>query len=191
MTKTVSRVALALVLLSAWLSGDAHPQDVPSTCAPRAPDDAVAPTAESIAGLEGQLRVFAMDTVNMRSSWRGRSIQLRRPDSALVAEWSKRAAASGPGMRRERPPALIGVRAAGATPWWDESIVVTGATLELGACPLYFACMDLNTIYFGIERLSPVGAWGRWNDYQMGIGRLIDGRGQFLKDPAGYFCLLR
>lgn len=191
MRQSVRFATLTPLLLSAAFAAGAKAQETSTACSPRAPEDAVAPTVESVLRLEGHLRLFAMDTVNMRVSWKGGDIQLRRPDSALVAEWRKRAAASDPRVRRDQPPALVAVRHEGAAPWWNENTVVKGATLELGSCPLYLACFDYNTIYFGIERLSRAGAWGRWKDYQMGIGRLIDERGRFLKDPAGYFCLLR
>jgi hypothetical protein len=200
MHRIVRWIALPLTLEALFAAG-AQAQEAPTGCPPSALADAIAPTAEAVALLEGRLRLFAMDTVNMRVRWKGQAFEVRRPDSALVAEWRKRSIASAPRPSQERPPVvvmaqarlpvLVGVRGGNAEPWWDERIAMYGGGFELGACPLHFMCMDGNTIYFRIDRISPTAASGRWNDYQTGLGRMVDERGKFLANPAGYFCLLR
>ena len=161
------------------------------TCSSLAPKEALPPTPEAVAKLEGHFQLFATDTANGFVSRDGDRLELRRPDSLLIAEWRERQARSG--LKPERwVPRLVAVRAANDAPRWNEDIDVRGATLALGACPLYMACMDGNPVYFMMDRVSSHGAWGHWMDLQQGMGRLVNSAtGKLLANPAGYFCLLR
>ena len=182
---------LCLVTLSCARHVPPEPVVTVPPCSSLAPKEALLPTPEAIAKLEGHFQLFATDTVNGFVSRNGDRLELRHPDSLLIAEWRERQASSG--LKPERwVPRLVAVRAANDGQRWNEEIDVRGATLALRACPLYMGCFDGNTIYFMMDRVSSHGAWGHWMDLQQGLGRLVDiTTGKLLANPAGYFCLLR
>lgn len=163
---------------------------VADDCGPTPPSDAVPATAKSIRKLAGRYRLFSMDTVNMMPGMNGVGFELQKPDRKVRAE--HRALAKGlPGSLKQMPvPTLVSVRRTDGRKVWDRRFLLRDRLLIMG-CEA-FTCTDANPIYFGIIMQSPRGFWGRWNDYQQGMAKLIDPfTRKRLANPAGYFCALR
>jgi len=60
---------------------------------------------------------------------------------------------------------------------------------------IYLGCRDcMDEMSRDVLRIAAVnerGIWGLWNNYQTGIGIVVDSLGHPLPNPAGYFCAER
>jgi hypothetical protein len=178
----------AVLILGACASSNAVSNVRTADCGPNAPADAASFKASRLTDLTGTFRMvhvltsFPVDSV--AHAIRRSSISLQLPDSAQLA------------LSRESSLGRYARRNLQLTGTWDWSDSVY---------PLWPAEMDSDTLYLGcrdcidaspyvllVAHVSQRGFWGRWRDYQTGIGTVFDQRtGARLPDPAGFFCAIR
>jgi hypothetical protein len=127
------------------------------------------------------LTSFGTDSTELHAS--RLDLTLALADSVTVADSR---------MRRlgHRPRADL--RLTGSVRWPSierpDTAEVDGLTLYLGCRD----CLDASPDVLTITHVSPRGFWGRWENRQTGIGRAADARtGEWLPNPAGYFCAWR
>ena len=136
--------------------------------------------------MTGSFRLTLVVT-SFRAAWTPPTYRLllRQPDSSEAAE-----ARIGRVGHRPRPD----LRLVGIAALLDDLSGQRQPNVELDSGIVYMGCrdcMDGDPLELIVTAADTDGFYGRWRDYQRGIGHAIDESGRRLPDPAGHFCAVR
>ena len=172
------RVTVALIAILATGCSPLLRRSASPPCTDSPPSDARPATADRIGQLAGRFRLTEI-TTSFAIQPSVTELVLHAPDSAARANAVRRFIGHVP----RRNLRLVGS--------WHWSSRYPAVNAEWDAGILYLGCRDCldgSPEHLRIEAISDHGFWGRWADYQTGIGHIVDKSGKPLPDPAGYFC---